>query len=188
MGLTFVLEHDDGSLETGTDFELLAVLGNNRRVEENRVESAEELVVDLDPLDAKVVRDARRRVGVLGRQSPEGCVDELLHLLVDDRDPDTLEADPEREGRDDVDVDCFVDALSTARDRLLTREGFGVATVELEDAVGLGVVEESNGLSRPFRAHVDRQHSALIPVLQRRTVSLNSPERGMRRTGNRNGT
>lgn len=147
------------------DLELLAVLGDDGGVEEDGVEASEELVVDLDPLDPDIVSDVGRRVGVLGGKPSERRVDELLHLLVDDRDADTLEADAKGEGRNDVHVDRFEDSLATTGDRVLPRESFGVAALNLEDAVGLGVVGKANRLRWTFGADVDRQDSIPCAVL-----------------------
>lgn len=70
------------------DFELLSIFGDNGRIEEDRENSAKQLIVDLYPLDAKFISDVRCRIRILCRQTTEGSIDEFLHTLVDDRHSD----------------------------------------------------------------------------------------------------
>lgn len=150
--------------------EVFPVLRDDGGIQKDGVEAAEELVVDLDPLDAEVVGDVRGRVRVLGRDAPERRVDELLHPLVDDRDADSLEAEAKGECCNDVDVDGFESALPAARDRVLARERVGGATLELEDALLLGIVGKAYSLCRSFGANVDRKDAALSVNLARGKV------------------
>lgn len=127
--LTSVLKDDGRSLQRRMDFEFFPILGNDRRIQEDGENAAEQLIVDLDPFDAEFVGNVRRRVRVLCRQPSEGGIDKLLHALVDDRHSDSLEVQTERERRNVVDIDLFEYHVSVAHDGSGARSSIRVATL-----------------------------------------------------------
>lgn len=54
---TFIFEDDHRCLQTRMDLKLLPVLGDNGRIEQDGIEAAKQLIVDLNPLDAEVIGD-----------------------------------------------------------------------------------------------------------------------------------
>ena len=66
-------------------FHLLARFRYNTGVDDNWEDAAVKLVVDLDPLDSRLHGLIQRRLGVLQLNVPQGHVNKLLQLAIDER-------------------------------------------------------------------------------------------------------
>lgn len=72
-------------------FQLLTILRNVGRIEEQRIDPSKELVVELDPLDAEPDSLTRCRVSVSELDAPEGGVEKFNHVAVDNGDADAFQ-------------------------------------------------------------------------------------------------
>lgn len=142
----------------------------------------EERLTNLDPLARHIVGNVGSRVRVLGSEAAERGVDELLHLLVDDGDADSLQADAEREGRNDVDIDGLEPSITTTCNRVGSRCIVAAATLQLEDAVLLVVVGEGDRLGRSLGSNVDGHDASSVA---RREADLGRENVRVRRRGRR---
>lgn len=76
--------------------ELLAVLGDVGRIEDDRVQPPKELVVDLNPLAINRGRVRRDRIDIMQLKSSERNINQLVHLLVENRNTDAFKLKVER--------------------------------------------------------------------------------------------
>lgn len=148
-------------------FEILLVLGHDRRVEDDWEESSEELVVDLDPLAVDRSRVGCRGIDVTKLESSERDVDHLLDLLVENRDPDSLELDADRH----VDRGIRGDSLESDRAIHRARARERSSTCWLERALTFNVVGDDEELSGTVGTNVEGDDLG-------RSIRLRGQERG----------